>query len=243
MERELPGPGVEKDGSGRPRIFRRGRWTVGLLVWPLLLVGCATSPPAITTAHPPCPPDNVYRAAPWLADDIKRVAVLPLACAAPRADLEAGCDALTAVLTETLIQSKRFEVVEVPPGEIRRLTGRTEWTGEEVLPSDFFDLLRSEYGCDAVLFDELTAFRAYPPLAVGWRLKLVDVRRREILWAGDEVFDARQPAVAAAARRFQPHSLWMTAADRETADWLAAHSPSQFGAYSLATLLDTLPVR
>jgi len=52
----------------------------------------------------------------------------------------------------------------------------------EILPPDFLDSLQRVYGCDAVLFCELSTFRAYAPLAVGWRMKLVDVRTRQILW-------------------------------------------------------------
>jgi hypothetical protein len=53
-----------------------------------------------------------------------------------------------------------------------------EWTGAESMPTNFFPTLQRRTGCDAVLFCELTEFKAYPPLVMGWRFKLVDVRTR-----------------------------------------------------------------
>jgi hypothetical protein len=99
--------------------------------------------------------------------------------------------------------------------------------------------LQESVGCDAVLFCQLTAFRAYAPLAVGWRLKLVDVRSRQILWAGDEVFDAGQSTVKTGARRYQLEHLHSL----ESGGWTMENSPRYFGQYTLACLLDTLPQR
>jgi hypothetical protein len=132
-------------------------------------------------------------------------------------------------------------VVQASSEELRRLTGRAEWTGEETLPAGLLGSLKKEYGCDAVLFCQLTGFQAYPPLAIGWRLKLVDVRQKKTIWAGDEHFDAGRPAVMAAARRYQQRQQRQLGGD--TADWLAATSPQWFGQYSLASLFNTLPAR
>jgi hypothetical protein len=67
---------------------------------------------------------------------------------------------------------------------------------------DFFEKLKEELGVQAVILPELTQYRPHEPLAVGWRLKLVDADEPRVIWAVDEVFDARVPSVAAAARRF-----------------------------------------
>jgi hypothetical protein len=91
------------------------------------------------------------------------------------------------------------------------------------------------------LFCELTEFRAYPPLAVGWRLKLVDVRQRKTLWAGDEHFDAGNPAVLSGARLYQHHG--QVVLDDDSGGWLAMNSPRWFGEYSIGSLLGTLPAR
>ena len=189
----------------------------------------------------PSQPDNVFVAAPQLPDEVKRVAVLPLVCGEPRTDLAEGCSTLGPVLVSELIKAKKFEVVTIPPDELARLTGRADWTSEKVLPADFLDSLGKKYGCDAVLFCQLTEYQAYPPLAVGWRLRLVTVRGHKTLWAGDEHFDAGKPPVMAGARRYQQHESRLL--NDDTAGWLALNSPRQFGQYSIAQLLDTLPAR
>jgi hypothetical protein len=190
---------------------------------------------------PPYHPDNVFLTGTKLRGDVKRVAVLPAACDVRQTDLGAGCDALQPILASELVKTKKFEVVVVSPEELWRLTGRTDWTADEVLPADFLSALKKEYGCDAVFFCEVTEFRAYPPLSVGWRLKLVDVSRKETIWSSDEIFDSGKPPVMAAARHYQQAEEWQL--NGETAAWLAMNSPRQFAQYSLASLLYTLPAR
>ncbi len=177
-------------------------------------------------------PDNVHRGTPRLAPYLRRVAVLPLACASDTVSLEAGRDALQPVLESELIRTKNFEVVKVSPERLRGRTGRTSWTGAEALPAAFFESMRAETDCDAVLFCQLTLFRGYAPLAIGWRMRLVDVHTRQTLWAVDEVFDATEPAVVRGARRF----------DQEPGDgWAILNSPRRFGTYAVSAVLATLP--
>lgn len=203
---------------------------------------------------------NVFSAAPVLPKDLKRVVVLPLACEASRVDLSDDCATLDPILQAELVKTKRFAVVSAGPEMLRSLTGRSSWTGGEVLPADFFDSLQRVYGCDAVLFCQLTVFRAYAPLAVGWRMELVDVHTGKIIWAADEVFDASEPAVARGAEQFEKQqqnihgetrSLLKTLlryADRQPASalddqWVILNSPRYFGRYSAVKLLQTLPDR
>ena len=142
------------------------------------------------------PPENIFKRPSLLPPELHRVAVLPLAAEGRDADLPDGCEALQPVLFDELVRTEKFEVVSVRPENLRASSGRAAWTGAEPLPEGFFDSLRREYGCDAVLFCELTVYHAYAPLAIGWRLKLADVRTRKIIWAADEVFDAGQPTVS-----------------------------------------------
>lgn len=187
------------------------------------------------------PLDNIFAEPPVLPPELHRVAVLPLAAEGRDADLPDGCEALQPVLFDELVRTEKFEVVSVQPENLRASSGRAAWTGAEQLPEDFFDSLRREYGCDAVLFCELTVYHAYAPLAVGWRLKLVDVRTRKIIWAADEVFDAGQPAVARQAWQFWTNRDKTLAKDEIR--WRLAASPRQFGSYTAAKLLSRLPAR
>ena len=232
--------------------FRRGfgrwprkLWCVGRLAGIFALGGAmpgshaALLPPSIFQKD--FKPDNVFVYPPKLSLDFRRVVVLPLATASVDGDLADGCEALTPVLWEQLVKSRKFEVVSAAPEKLRRRTGQAAWTGNEVLPPDFLAFLRREYGCDGVLFAELTAYNAYAPLAVGWRFKLVDTRTGQIIWAADELFDAARPTIARAACHFEKRQE--TAALPADGGWVVLNSPRRFGGYWAAALLDTLPDR
>ena len=229
-------------GHRRQTVWRAGQ-IAGVTVLVAALAGCQTQLTNIglSMAEPAYRPANVFAYPPHLSSSLQRVAVLPLAATATVGDLPEGCEALTPVLWEQLVKSKKFEVVNVTPDQLRSHTGRPAWTGTESLPADFLAFLHREYACEAVLLSELTAYHAYAPLAVGWRLKLVDVRTGQILWAADELFDAARPGVARAACHFEKHQPSTTAGSES--GWLVLNSPRQFGGYSAAALLDTLPER
>ena len=227
-------------GRWQKKIRCAGR-LVGIFALGGALTGCETVPLHAGLFQHDYRPDNVFVYPPKLSLDFQRVAVLPLAAANANGDLADGCEALTPALWEQLVQSKKFEVVNVIADKLKSRTGRAAWTGNEALPPDFLAYLRREYGCDGVLFAELTAFNAYAPLAVGWRFKLVDARTGQIIWAADELFDAARPGIASAACHFEKRAAAGGAA--ADGDWVVLNSPRRFACYSAAALLDTLPER
>jgi hypothetical protein len=186
-------------------------------------------------------PENVFARPSALPPSLRRVAVLPLAAESPEADLPEGCEALQPVLLDELVRTEKFEMVPVRPENLRASSGRAAWTGTEPLPRGFFASLRREYGCDAVLFCELTVYHAYAPLAVGWRLKLADARTQKIIWAADTVFYAGQPGVARNVVKFMRQRDPAATADESR--WQSANSPRQFGRYTAAEIIGTLPPR
>lgn len=186
-------------------------------------------------------PDNVFAYPKALSANMQRVVMLPLTAETRSADLPEGCEALQPVLFDELVRTKRFEVVMASRDALRESSGRLAWTGAEQLPADFFGSLRREYGCDGVLFCELTVYNVYGPPVIGWRLKLVDARTREIIWAADQVFDANDAEVAKSAWRFLLCRDQSLAADE--ARWEILHSPRDFGHYTAARILGTLPQR
>jgi hypothetical protein len=172
---------------------------------------------------------------------LQRVAVLPLAANGPGTDLSEGCGLLQPALLAALVRAEKFEVVSVHPEDLRVSSGRAAWTGAEPLPKEFFDSLRREYGCDAVLFCELTVYHPYAPLAIGWRLKLADARTRKIIWAADEVFETGQPEAFWKAWQFWLNDDQLAA--QESVRWRLASSPRQFGGFTAAKILSRLPAR
>lgn len=174
-----------------------------------------------------------------LPPQLRRVAVLPVACNESDPASVSGRDSLKTVVTIELSKVQKFEVVEVSPEALRFKSGAASWSCEETLPADLLDWTSKTYNCDAVLFCKLTVFRGYPPLAIGWRMRLVDTHTRSTLWAGDEVFDAGLPSVQAAARQYRSENRQNGPTLRDS--WAMENSPTQFGQYSAAQLLGTLP--
>ena len=211
----------------------------------MTLGGCETMPqiPGFSKVveAPEYHPTNVHRKSEVLPLEIKRVALLPVSGMTEEVSLEAGADALAPVLQAELEKTKRFEIVVVSPEEMQRLTGQARCRPDEALPHDFFEQLHTRTGCDAVLFCQLTRYNAYPPLAVGWRMSLVQGAGPEILWSLDEVFDAGNPEVAGGARTYYTQHIRIEPPLQDSETILRA--PTLFGQFSLNAVFGTLPRR
>jgi len=201
----------------------------------LLTVSCASTPRAGSSPKP----INVYRAVATLPAELRRVAVLPVTIDVGDATMQEGRGSLESVLRGELNKTGAFEVIPVSHEQLRAVTGHGEWSAEDSLPADFFARLQQAFGCDAVMFCKLTEFRAYPPLAVGWGLTLVDTRTQAIVWAVDEVFDAGKPCVASEACDYYSRDLSTPPPLADPSSILL--SPRWFGQYAASTVLDTLP--
>ena len=206
-----------------------------------LLSGCATNPLEDRVWGPSYQPLNIYTEGHTLPTNLRRLAVLPLTAAGESTELEFGRASLEPVLFAELGRVNQFELVPITPEQLQRWTGRSSWTGEEKLPRDFFEKLRAAAGVDGVLLSRLTQYRAYEPLAIGWRIKLLDAQNPRVIWAVDEVFDARQSDVANAARRFaqaHPEPVPPVGDSRS-----ALMSPRRFAQYTASAVFQTLPAR
>lgn len=205
------------------------------------VAGCKTTRLAEPVLGAGYQPQNVYHSFKQLPVSIRRVAVLPTTCDTTRSDVQSGRDLLAPVIAEELGKTKKFEIITVAPEQLRAWTGRSDWRAEEPLPPNLLKLLRTELGCDGVLFSRLTQYRAYPPLAVGFSLKLVEIEPTEFLWAADEIFDASEPSVVTSARRYQQTREQLPAALADSRSIL--NSPSGFGRYAAQSVFQTLPAR
>src|ERR1039457_694264 len=105
------------------------RWPLArlsaLLAACALFVGCATQARHLAVLAPDYQPENVFSYHPFLPLNLQRVAVLPLACDEPQADLPEGCEALNPVLLAELAKIKKFEIVSVSREQLRSRTGRS----------------------------------------------------------------------------------------------------------------------
>ena len=202
--------------------------------------GCASSRTGADAVAHYGLPRNVYREAGRFPGEFKRVAVLPMMIAGQDAVLENGRDALQPIYHSELIRASRFEVIPVSPEQCRQWTGRSTWSAQDTLPRDFFERMRQMTGCDAVLFSQLTRYRPYPPVAVGWRMQLVAVSPLRVWWAVDELFSAGDAVVADAARAYyRAHFSTPTGADPDS----ILATPRRFGQFTLNLVTESLPTR
>ena len=219
------------------------RGWAGLLAVALVLAGSGSGRGQWLPAGPkPAVPAklNVYRAAPTLPADLRRVVLLPLHVELPDLGDEMRRGVLDALHTE-LLRSGFAETVLLPAERLQKLTGRPSWGPEQPLPADFLKKVREASGADAVLFAELTTFRPYTPAVVGWRLRLVDLRSGCTWWAADEVFDTADADVIRAVRRSTKAGWWT--AGQEDACWRSLRAPRALARLTVSWLLATLPGR
>ncbi|MBC7368208.1 MAG: hypothetical protein H7343_15580 [Undibacterium sp.] len=203
----------------------------------LLATGCQTPPY-----------DDPARAGPFftpvnhagdlsLPPAVRRVVLLPV-YGGPLADGETAASLDTVFATE-LQRQNRFEVVVLDRAECRRRFGADEFSSSAALPRDFLPKLRREFAADAVLWVDLTAYRAYRPLALGVRAKLATLKETRLVWTFDTVFSSDDPAVANAARHhFMDQTHATVPADLTPA---VLQSPTRFATYVAAATFATLP--
>jgi len=70
-----------------------------------------------------------------------------------------------------------------------QLDGDTTYSLDQILA------IRETLKCDAILLGTITEFRPYPHMTVGLRLKLLDMRDGQLLWALEQVWDGADKAI------------------------------------------------
>lgn len=198
-----------------------------------LLAGCATSTSPMAGPH--YVPSNVHVAA--VQPKVRRVALLPIAPHRGGGQMATGIEDLAPVLETELRKTAAFEVVQVSERQLLSWFGQTTWRADQMLPQNFLARLQQETGCDAVLFPTLTAYRPYPPLAIGLDLRLVAGVDLTPFWAVDEVLDAGSAPVARGARGYGRTEIIV----RDGEEAAVLQSPRFFARYVCATLFATLP--
>lgn len=181
---------------------------------------------------------NIYQVPGGIPQEIHRVAVMPLTHAPGNRSAERGVPLMIRTVTEELARARAFEIIAITPTKLDNLIGHRSLRADDKLPYNFVPKIKEETGCQAVLFVELTTYRAYPPVALGWKLHLFDLETEELIWAVDEVFDVGQSPVANSLRRHirEHHSPHNAAATQ----LLVLDSPRELARYSLGEITDHL---
>jgi hypothetical protein len=138
--------------------------------------------------------------------NMRRLAVLPVDAARPVNETQRDMDG---VFRGELSKVVKYEIVQVGRPEMLALIGRESVSSTEVVPARLVQALKERYAANAALFVDFTLFRAYRPMAIGVRAKIVDLSNMEVLWMADGILDAAEPDVAALASQFADSSLKM----------------------------------
>jgi hypothetical protein len=220
------------------RTFRRFNhaWAALLALGALVLgAGCASPVADPVRSGPFYVPSNVT-GDPTLGG-IRRVVLMPVWTGnnAP----EEIASSLDPIFRQALQDQNRFEIVTLSREECRRRFGRESISSASALPHELVPTLRRVFAADAVMFVDITVYRAYHPLALGIRGRLAVLNNLKQVWAFDNVFSADDPLVAAGARHFFLKSDHQDVPGDLTPAVL--QSPSRLAAYAAATTFETLP--
>lgn len=208
----------------------------------VLAAGCAEQPRMRRALAQPYRPANMHQTTASLPSYLRRVAVLPLVAGEGTAsDAALALGTLEPILLLELRKRAAFDVIPISRDQLRLWTGRTDWRQEEPLPPDFLSRIREQTGAEGLVFAQVAAYRPYPPLAVGWRLALVDTTTGTSHWSVDEVFDAGSVEVIKAAQTYARAQMNQPATELDSSAVLS--SPSRFGQYAAAAVVATLQPR
>ena len=207
----------------------------------LILAGCQTPKPSLPELGARFEPKNVYRAVDALPGNLQRVVLMPVTLSTPDLATLDHRNQLAKILEEELRKTHRFEVIKATPEELRRGFGKDAFSAGEPLPADLLTRIQSAHSADGVIFAQLASYRPFPPVAIGWELRLVTADQGGTLWSIDETFDASQAEVARSARDyFRGHHTGASELADPQSD---LRTPSRFCRYTAQTVWQTLPKR
>jgi len=98
--------------------------------------------------------------------------------------------------------------------------------------------IRETLKCDAVLLGTITEFRPYPRMTIGLRLKLIDLRDGQLLWALEQIWDSADKTTEYRIKNYfrsQKRSIYAPLHEQ-----LAAVSPIEFIKFVSYEVAETL---
>jgi len=194
----------------------RKSWGVILLLLATLLSGCRTQ----STSSAPAA-NHYYRNPDKKFITIGRAAIVEL-------HNDSSYPQISADITESLYQALQKRQVfgltlirqDDPSWRSLQLEQDSTYTFEQLLA------IRDALKCDGVLIGTVTEYRPYPHMAVGLRLKLLDLRDGQLVWALEQVWDSSDKATE---KRIKDYFKSEKRADYAPLhDKLAAVSPLEF---------------
>ena len=203
----------------------------------LLAGGCNSLNPHLDDLGPVYKPTNTRGPAVWPAT-IRRVAILPAHDTSGRfpASFIATYDT---IWRRTLDRSQRAEFIGLSRTQLITWTTKDSLAASSLLPPELLPRIGRETDAQAVLFLDLNNCTPYPPLALSFRARLVDVTTGETIWMADELFDSGTDSTARAARRYAQAN----ASGPGEATSGIIQSPTRFAEYAFQAVCELLPPR
>lgn len=157
----------------------RAGWCIVLPLLAVLLSGCRThQPPAPSVAYYYLNPSKTLTA-------VGRVAIVEMENNSSYPQVSAD---VTTALFQALQKKQVFGLTVVhrddPSWRSLQLEGNSTYGLDQLLS------VRETLKCDGLLLGTITEFRPFPHMAVGLRLKLLDLRDGQLLWALEQVWDS-----------------------------------------------------
>ena len=91
---------------------------------------------------------------------------------------------------------------------------------------DQMQSIRKSLKCDGVLIGSITEFRAYPHMAIGLRLKLLDLKNGQLLWALEQIWDITDKDTESRIKKYYKSQKSLDTARQH--EHLASISPLEF---------------
>ena len=103
---------------------------------------------------------------------------------------------------------------------------------------DQLTAIRKTLKCDAVLIGTVTQFKPYPHMAIGLRLKLVDLRDGQLLWALEQIWDSSDKTTESRIKSYFKYQ--MRSGFAPLREQLVAISPLEFIKFVAYEVAETL---
>lgn len=103
---------------------------------------------------------------------------------------------------------------------------------------DQIQSMRETLKCDGILLGTLTKFRPYPHMAMGLRLKLLDLKNGQLLWALEQIWDSTDKETESRIKKYYKSNKSRDSAPSQ--EHLASVSPLEFIKYVSFEVAETL---
>jgi len=101
--------------------------------------------------------------------------------------------------------------------------------------------IRKTLKCDAVLLGDITGYQPFPHMTIGLRLKLIDLRDGQLIWAMEQVWDSTDKTTEYRIKRYYESQLQagLPGLQRQ----LMEVSPMEFMKFVASEAAETLPAK